>query len=382
VADALADQDRHRRSQFKQPLIQANKNWRGDRNMNEIRGKKAIVTGGAMLLLGVLLIAAITPEQFMEEKQKSRAMLNNTKWEQLGAEKNYQAAIFKDEIGKYDFKVTPEDRERLKAHLKSYLNCKDDALLNKMVDRLGSGHALIYKQDVDDGVVMKTTYLSPEAKYWEWLADFNKYEFLFHYYNATIELYRPQPNISISVVVTEGEFFGFRKVISMPVVPKVDEKDKSISYVKPTQAEMIAHLNNMPPVKPGRDKPEEKFIDACRTHLYFQQKDSQGRFMISDEDIRDSDKKDVPDIAEECEIKTASGHYQVHGDYPYIVMDIVVKAGVNLEAFLPGPLASLLSSLEDAVNSVTGELVVKFVPLFMRNFRDHTQEWTKTGGPQ
>ena len=105
-------------------------------------------------------------------------------------------------------------------------------------------------------------------------------------------------------------------------------------------------------------------------------------YKISDEEILNIYKMVVTDMDEECEVKTISGHYQVHEGYPYLVMDVSLKMGVKLEAYLPGPLARLSSSLEDVVNNVTGELVVKYVPLIMRNFRDHTQEWTKNGGPE
>ncbi|HUT54908.1 MAG TPA: hypothetical protein VM658_16065 [bacterium] len=137
-------------------------------------------------------------------------------------------------------------------------------------------------------------------------------------------------------------------------------------------------MEKMRPVVPGREKPEEKFIDACRTHPYFQQKDDNGGFLTSDEELLGIYEEVVTDKDEKCAVKESISRWRIHEDYPFLVADYSLKTTVNINAVVPRP----LRFVEGIVQTMLNEVSVKYIPLSMKNFRDYTREWTRTGGPE
>jgi hypothetical protein len=136
-------------------------------------------------------------------------------------------------------------------------------------------------------------------------------------------------------------------------------------------------MEKMRPVVPGREKPEEKFIDACRTHPYFQQKDDNGEFLSSDKELLEIYAEVVTDKDKKCAVKESRSRWRIHEDYPYLVADYSLKTTVNIDAVVPRPLRFVRGIVQILLNEVS----VKYIPLSMKNFRGYTQEWTKTGGP-
>jgi hypothetical protein len=334
--------------------------------------------GGAALAL--LLIAA-SANDFMAERRRFREEIKNKVETKLDAAGKYSAVIFAGEKGKYNFNVTPADRDRLKAYLKGYFACNDAALLERMVTEMNSGQYVVYKEYQGDGVNLKTVFLSPKAKYWDWLTDTNGIEKMFHVYNFSVGLQAPDADSMFVILQTEGTFYGFTQAVSVPVFFRRNAAERSYNFRMATQAEIVKAVAKMPAPKPGRTKPEEKFLDACRTHLFFQQKTASGAWLIDDAEIMKLYRNNVVNIAEGCPVKESTGHWRLQDDYPYLVVDYSLKTRVNIDALLPSSMRFLSGAVSDAAQTISDEVSVKYLPLSMKNFRDVTQKWTKSGGP-
>lgn len=344
------------------------------------RSRAAVWAGTALALM---LVAASSSDDFLEQRRKFREEIKNKIETELDAKGNYYSVIFKGEEDKYDFEMSASDKERLKAYTAEYFSCDDPALLDRLMSELGRGRFIVFKEYQDDGVNLKVIFLVPQARYWEWLTDGNGIEKMFHVYNFSVGLYEPGSDSQDVMLQTEGSFFGISQAVTLPVHFVKDAAARTYTFGMPTQAEIIKAVKDMPPVVPGRDKPEEKFIDACRTHPYFQQKDGKGGYAVSDEDILDYYRTVVTDLDEECPVKESSGHWRVQEDYPFLVVDYSLKTRVNVEALIPRPLriGFITGTLDNVVQSISDEVSVKYLPLSMKNMRDFSQEWTRTGGP-
>jgi hypothetical protein len=335
-----------------------------------------------MLALALVMLAAAgDPNDFLAQRRKFRDEIKNKKEQKLDAKGNYLSVIFTGEEGKYNFGVTPEDRARLTKHMKTYFGAGDDTLLPKMVDELNSGHYIIFKEYKNDSVFLKVIFLTPKAKYWDWLVDGNAIEKMFHTYNFSVGLGSQEPNKEMVVLQTEGSFLGITQAVSLPIRFEKDQAAHQYKWKMPTQAEIVAWVEKMPPVVAGRTKPEEKFIDACRTHPFFQQKKGDA-YTVTDEDILKLYKTTVSNKDKDCPVKTNEGAWTIHEDYPYLVVDYDFSTKVNISALIPDSLKFISGSVEDIAQTITDEVSVKYLPLSMKNFRDSTQEWTKTGGPK
>ncbi|HUT56003.1 MAG TPA: hypothetical protein VM658_21610 [bacterium] len=345
--------------------------------LNSTRLKSLIL---ATLALG-FIAAAVSSADFLAQRRKFRDEIKNKVETKLDQDGNYIAVIFKGEESKYNFKVSPEDRARLKAYAGQYFSCTDGALLDKIVDQMNTGRFVVFKEFQSDGVNLKVLFLCPKAKYWDWLTDCNGIENMFHTYNFSVGLDTGDRSRMNVIIQTEGSFFGITQSVSLPVYFESDAKSRTFSFRMPSQKQIIQAVASMKPVKPGRVRPEEKFLDSCRTHPYFQQTKGNGELVVSDEDIMKLYHATVEDL-QECPVKESTGHWTVQEDYPYLVVDYSLKTSVNVNAFIPTSMRFLSGTLEDVAQSISDEVSVKYLPLSMKNFRDFTQEWTRTGGPK
>jgi len=345
-------------------------------------GFKTLFTKTAGILVALLLLCATAaPEGFMQQRRKFRSEIKEKIEKKIDDEGRYLSVIFEDEKGEYDFEVCPEDRQRLKSYMKDYFGCHDESLLDKMVDEADKGHYIIYKDYKKDGVTLKVVFLSPKAKYWKWLTDIDHIEKMFHVYNYSVGIDPGKPKSSYVVVQTEGSFFGITQKVNVPVYFEWDYDKRTMEFYMPEQEDMIEAVRNMPPVKPGRTSPKEKFIDACRTHPYFQRMDGD-EYVVSDDDIEDLYRETVTHMEEECPVKASDGFWRIEEDYPYMVVTYSLKTRVNVDALIPRSMRFLAGQVEDLAQVITDAVSVEYLPLSMKNFRDHTQEWTKTGGPE
>lgn len=355
--------------------------------MNELAPKVGSVTSQRKkpalcimaLAVSIPLVAlAASSNHYLEQRRQFRDEVKNKVEKKLDPDGKYGSVIFANEQGKYNFGVTPDDRKRLKAHVREYFSCADEALLEKMIEELDTGHYVLFKQYRDDGVNTKVISLSPRAQYWQWLTDANGIETMFHAFNFSVGLYAPDERSQYTVIQSEGSFFGITQSANQPLFCRKDPEERTFTCEEPAQAEMIAAMAKMPPVVPGREKPEQKFMDACRTHPYFQEKDNHGEFVIKDENLLKIYDEVVTHKDEKCPVKATLSRWRIHEDYPYWVADYSLKTTVNIAAVVPRS----LRFLEGIVQIILNEVSVKYIPLSMKNFRDYSQEWTKTGGPE
>lgn len=335
----------------------------------------------AAIGLSLLLLAAAASD-FMSERRRFRDEIKNKTEIKLDADGKYYAVIFNSEKGKYNFSVTPADRDRLKAYLKSYFSCNNSALLDRMVNEMNSGQYVVYKEYSADGVNLKVVFLSPKAKYWDWLTDVNGIEKMFHVYNFSVGLGPNDPAGTYVILQTEGSFYGISQAVSLPLVFKANAATRNFEFRMPSQADIIKALARMAPVKPGRTKPEEKFLDACRTHPFFQQKDASGQYVVTDAEIMKLYQNTIADVSNGCPVKESTGHWKVQDDYPYLVVDYSLKTRVNVGALLPKSMTFMSGAVTGVAQTISDEVSVKYLPLSMKNFRDFTQKWTKSGGPK
>ncbi len=334
------------------------------------------------LCLALLVSGLVFSETFIEERERFREEIKNKQETQLDEQGLFYAVIFDKDQGKYAFDVSQKDAQRIKSYMSGYFNCTDQALLDKMLKAIKSGHFIIFKEYNDDGVNLKTIFISPEAKYWEWLTDANGIESLFHVYNFSVGLYSPGAERMHIMIQTQGDFFGISKAVTLPIWFEKNDQAREFSFKMPTQAEIVKVVNQMPPLKPGRDSLEEKFIDYCRTHSYFQQMDD-GEYLIEDKDIVKLLERVILDKDEGCEVKETTGKWKVQDDFPdYMLVSYSLKTRVNIEALLPSFMRFAAGAVDKAAQIISDEVSVKYLPLSMKNFRDFTQEWTKNGPPE
>ncbi|HUT54909.1 MAG TPA: hypothetical protein VM658_16070 [bacterium] len=127
------------------------------------RRKRALCIMALAVSMPLVAVSG-SSNKYLEQKRGFREEVNNKVEKKLDPDGNYLSVIFTDEQGKYNFGVTPDDRRRLKGHVREYFSCDDEALLEKIIGELDTGHYVLYKQYGDDGVNAKVIFLSPRAQ--------------------------------------------------------------------------------------------------------------------------------------------------------------------------------------------------------------------------
>ena len=335
------------------------------------------VAGAGVLVIAVAALAATS--SFLAQREKFRQEINFKKETKLDAAGRYLSVLFDADLNKYHFQVSPPDRDRLSVYLGKFFGAADPNLLQRMIAELESGHILVYKEYQPDGVTLKAFFLSPKAKYWEWLTDLNGIEKMFHVYNFSVGIGPNDPQGSSVILQTQGTFFGITRAVTLPVFFWQSPPGHTLNFREATQEEIIQAVEKAPPLHPDRAALDQKFIDYCRAHPMFQDKTASGDPIISDQDI----KKILHDVVlnkdEKCEVKESSGRWTIQDDYPYLVVDYSLKTRVNMAAFIPPALKFLAGTLEQAAQYISDEVSAKYLTLSMKNFRDLTQEWSKAG---
>jgi len=349
--------------------------------MNMKKLKSGLWRGLAITLALVFLAASTSSEDFLQQRRDFREKIEDKRETALDDKELYWSVTFKGEKD-YNFKMDEELRQRLVSYTSEYFNTDNQKLLGKMADKMQEGRYIIYKDYQEDGVNLKTLFLSPEAKYWEWLTDGDGIEQMFHVYNFSVGLGGPDRNTEYVIIQTEGSFWGITQQVTLPVKFIADANERTYSFHMPTQKEITDWVEKMPALKTGRTSPEEKYIDYCREHPFFQMKDDDGNYEIEDDQIIEYYETTVTDLDEECPVKEMSGHWRIQEGLPWLLVDYSLKTRVNMDAFIPRSLRFMSGALENVAQKISDEVSVKYLPLSMKNFRDHTQEWTRTGVPE
>ena len=342
------------------------------------RNKFRLGAAGAAALLAAAVAVAAT-SAFVAQREKFRQEINFKKEIKLDQAGHYLSVLFDADLGKYQFGVSQPDRDRLSAYLGNFFGTTDPNLQKQMVDELDSGHILVYKEYQPDGVNLKAFFLSPKAKYWEWLTDINGIEKMFHVYNFSVGIGPNDPQGGSVILQTQGAFFGITEAVTLPVFFWQSPSGHTLNFREPTQGEITQAVEKAPAVQPGRTAVDQKFIDYYRAHPLFQEKNASGDPAISDQEIKKMLHVIVLNKDEKCDVKESSGHWTIQDDYPYLVVDYSLKTRVNINAFIPPALRFLSGTVEKAAQLISDEVSAKYLTLSMKNFRDFTQEWSKQG---
>jgi len=333
--------------------------------------------------LSVALLASglLWAGSFRDQRVKFREEINLKVEEPMDAQELYHSVTFKNEKA-WDFKVTPAESEKLKGITKEFFGANDDKMLAKMVSDMGKGRFIVFKEYLanNDGVNLKCIFLSPKVPYWKALIDIPGIEKLFYVYNFSLLLANKGPNDNYVLLDTEGKYMGFGKSVAVPVFFHADEASKTLSFRRATQKEATDAVNALP-AKSSRTSLDDRFIDLARSNPWFQEKDASGNYLTSDKDILELLDKNIIHEDTKCDVYASTGRWQVMEDVSpnYLVVDYSLKTVVNIRAFIPPNLPLLGPMFKKIAQNVSDEVSAKYLPLSMKNFRDHTAEWAKSG---
>ncbi|GEM_PF-1340840 len=333
---------------------------------------------GFCLCAGLIISSPgiIRAETFQQQRNRFRDEIKYKTEEQLDKDGLYVAVMFDKDKGQWDFQVSDEEAVRIKEHLREYFSLSDETLIAEMVRRMNSGAIIVYKEYSPnaDGVNLKTTFLSPKVPYWETLTDINGIENLFHVYNFSVAFGKKSPVDTYVFLQTQGTFWGFTKAVTLPLIFHADEARRTLDWSMPPEKDLVQAVNELPVLTPGRESLGNRFIDTCRTHPMFQEKDASGKYVVSDEQIMRWLSDNILHKDSECDVKDCYGRWTVYEDFDqYNLISYSLMTVVNIEAFIPPNIPAISRMVKKFAQIISDEVSARYLPLSMKNFRDHTQ---------
>jgi hypothetical protein len=339
------------------------------------RRRKKVLGLGLCAGLIISSLGIIRAETFQQQRNRFRDEIKYKTEEQLDKDGLYIAVMFDKDVGRWDFQVSDEEAERIKKHLQEYFSLSDQALLAEMVRRMNSGAIIVYKEYLPnaDGVNLKTTFLSPKVHYWEMLTDINGIENLFHVYNFSVAFGKKTPVDTYVLLQTQGTFLGFTKAVTLPLIFHADHSRRTLGWSMPPEKDLVQAVNELPVLTPGRESLGNRFIDTCRTHPMFQEKDPGGNYVISDEQIMRWLSDNIIHKDSECDVKDCYGQWKAYEEFDqYNLICYSLLTVVNIAAFIPPDIPAISRLVKKFAQMVSDEVSARYLPLSMKNYRDHT----------
>ncbi len=334
--------------------------------------RKIAIAFIALTLFSGLILAG----NFRDQRDKFREEINLKVEEPISESKLYNSVTFKDEKA-WDFKITPEQSQKIQSQLKNYFSLNDPKMLGQMAEEMNRGRFIVFKEfsSEADGVNLKCAFLSPKVPYWDQLTSINDIEKLFYVYNFSVAFGKKNPTDTYVVLQTQGKFLGFTKAVTLPLLFSADYSNRALSWKMPSQQE----LNEAAAKMPGNGTVQQKFIALARTHQWFQEQDSQGNNVITDQDLQKIVEQAVTNKDKKCDVYKCAGKWKidenVSADYYLVTYSLLTV--VNIQAFIPPNIPLLGPMFKKIAQSVSDEVSAKYLPLSMKNFRDHTVKWDK-----
>jgi len=324
---------------------------------------------------GGLLLAS----NFRDQRVKFREEINLKIEEPLTKNGLFSSVGFKNDKA-WEFGVAPGESLKIKAIASDYFGTRDEKLLEQMVGDMNKGRFIVFKEynKDSDGVNLKCVFLSPKVPYWEALTDIAGIEKLFYVYNFSLPLGGKGPDENWVLLQTEGKYLGFSKSVNVPVHFTEDQPNRILYFKISTQQDAIEMANKLPS-KPGRTSLQDRFIDLCRQNAWFKEKDASGKYVVSDKDILELLEKNILHKDAKCDVYASDGRWRIEENVSakYLVVTYSLKTQVNIQAFIPPNIPLLGSMFKKIAQQVSDEVSAKYMPLSMKNFRDHTVEWAK-----
>jgi hypothetical protein len=343
--------------------------------MKNQKEKLLLVSSLCGVVVIILFSTIVFAESFQEQRNRFREEIKYKKEIPLDKDGLYIAVMFDKDKGAWDFGVSPGESRKIKDHLREYFSVTDEDLLDEMTGRMNSGHIIVYKEfsPEADGVNLKTAFLSPRVPCWNMLTDINGIEDLFHVYNFSVVFGKKSPRDTYCLLQTQGTFFGFTKAVTLPLLFHQDDATHTLEFSMPTESELSAVVNQLPALNPERATLEERFIDTCRTHPMFQERDEKGNYVVSDERIIAWLNDNILHKDSECDVKNCYGHWTIYQDFDdYYLASYSLLTTVNIAAFIPPNIPAISYMVKRFAQTVSDEVSARYLPLSMKNFRDHT----------
>jgi len=336
---------------------------------------------GAVVCSFVLLLAALANAgTFREQRAGFRQEINLKAEEPMDKEGLFHSVTFKNEK-EWNFQVSPEEREELKAKIKNFFDLKKTELLDPMVNEMSKGRFIVYKEysPESEGVNLKCAFLSPKVPYWKYLTDIAGIEKLFYVYNFSVELGKKSPDDTYVLLQTQGRYMGFRKAVTLPLLFHADQPSRTLSFSEAGQKEITDVVESLPVRNPGRTSLNDRFLDLCRSYAWFQDKDAAGKYLVSDIQILELLDQAIIDKDKKCDVYASDGGWKIDENLSdnYLFVTYTLKTAVNLRAFIPPNIPLLGPMFKRIAQSISGEVSAKYLPLSMKNFRDLTGQWAK-----
>jgi len=326
----------------------------------------------SLTMLSTLILAGT----FRDQRDKFREEINLKVEEPIAGSKLYSSVTFKNEKA-WDFKITPDQAGKIKAQLQSYFNLNDQKMLEQMAAEMNQGRFIVFKEfsSEADGVNLKCAFLSPKVPYWDALTDINDIERLFYVYNFSVAFGKKSQTETYVVLQTQGKFMGFTKAVTLPLIFNADYPNRVLSWKMPTQKELLEVADKIP----GKGTVQDRFIALARAHQWFQDKDDQGNYGVSDQELQKILDQAILNKDKKCDVYQCAGKWKIDetiSDDYYLVTYSLLSV-VNIQAFIPPNIPLVGAMFKKIAQSVSDEVSAKYLPLSMKNFRDHTVKWAK-----
>jgi hypothetical protein len=312
-------------------------------------------------------------ESFYKQRKKLREIIDDKLDRDIDGIDSIKAVYFKKDLDRFSFNIKKEERKRIGEVLGHLFGVPADKKPEGMLNRLADGGILVAKQykGSKQGIKLFSAFLIPKIRYWHILTDIEGIEKHFHIYNAAIALGSIEKGRMVYCCLqTEGTFWGFTRTVNLPMKFIIDRETRSVSYVLPSQEEMVRIVDRLAPTKVGRSSPMEKFMDRCRSEPLFAEKQKRGLYRISNRTLRKIYHEVVDEKSKRCEVKITDGCWRVYEEFSgFCLVTYYLRSMVNVAAFVPNiPFISDL--VEKFAQHVSDKASLKYLPLSMMNFRD------------
>lgn len=328
-----------------------------------------------LALLALLIgVSAAQADSFQQRRRAFRREIDRKKVFDVGGQKDLKAILYDSDQGKFAFSMSDAERGRLGGMVKGFFGV-GDADAGTILNELAGGKIVVRKEYRKGdrnlkGVRMSAFLLLPNVPYWHRMASLDKAEEVFHVFNVTATFWDEGALSTVyGFYMPEGTFSGVTRATTVPMKATRHRAERRIVYTTPTQVEINQALAAMPAASPERSGLNERFIDRCRRHAYYAEKDKKGNYVISDKEILKV-LAVLTDIANKCEVRDTQAHYKIHEGFAgFHVVEYAISSMANIKALFPN-IPVLRNVVESIAQSVADQVSWKYFSLSMKNLRD------------
>jgi hypothetical protein len=332
---------------------------------------RRIVLALLALLVGV---SAAQADSFQQRRRAFRREIDRKKVLDIGGQKDLKAILYDSDAGRFAFAMSDVERGRLAGLVQGFFGVGGgDA--GTIVNELAGGKVIVKKEYRKGdrslkGVKMSAFLLMPNVPYWHRMATVDKAEEVFHVFNVTQTFWDEGALPTVyGFYMPEGTFSGITRATVVPMKATRRSGERLIVYTTPTQAEINQALAAMPATSPERSGLPERFVDRCRRHAYYSEKDKNGNYVVSDKEILKV-LAVLTDTANKCEVRDTQAHYKIHEGFAgFHLVEYAISSMANINALFPN-IPVLRSVVESIAQSVADQVSWKYFSLSMKNLRD------------